>query len=164
MKTIVLVRHAKSSWENGDLADHERPLNNRGKQDAPKMAAIFSGRNIEPQTIYSSQAVRAFTTAKHFAEVLNYPVHDIMIREEIYSGYEKSVIKIIKKHSDDEDTIMLFGHNPTFTHLATYLTGEYFDNVPTCGVVCIDFDIDSWQEIENENGKLRFFDYPKKFK
>jgi len=161
MKTIILVRHAKSSWDNPDWSDFERPLNKRGNRDAPFIADVMKSKEILPDYIISSPAIRAKSTAIIFAKVLNYEQENIKFDLGIYEKGVNYIKKIISALDDHVSTAIIFGHNPDMTSLASYFTGEYFDNVPTCGVVCIDFEIDTWAKITNENGKLRFFLFPK---
>ncbi len=161
MKTIVLVRHAKSSWDNPDWSDFERPLNKRGNRDAPFMAEVIRSKGIVPDFILSSPAVRAKSTALYFAQQLDYDSKNIKFDLGVYEKGMAYVKKILSTFDDNHNIALLFGHNPDITSLSSYFTGEYFDNVPTCGVVCIDFEIDTWAKITNENGKLRFFLFPK---
>jgi len=163
MKTLLLVRHAKSDWGSGEFSDFERPLNNRGLHDAPFMAKIIHDKNIIPELIISSPAARALTTAKLFAVEFNYPIESIMKNNTIYNGSTKQLFDIINQTDDAVNTLMFFGHNPDITNLCCLLSGNIFDNIPTTGVVCIDFDITKWRQANNNNGKMRFFEYPKKF-
>lgn len=163
MKKLVLVRHAKSSWDNPEWNDFERPLNKRGHRDNPFMAELIAEKKIIPDMIISSPAMRAITTAEEFARQLGYDNSKIKHDINIYEKGPKYITKMLSEQSDDTNIIYVFGHNPDLTFLSSYLTGEYFDNVPTCGVVGIEFDIDSWKNIEKDNGKLLFFEYPKKY-
>jgi phosphohistidine phosphatase len=162
MKTLYLNRHAKSSWENPGLSDFDRPLNNRGKRDAPLMGKVLSEKVKSPQVIYSSPAKRAISTAKQIAESFGYSVDNIIQEQKIYEAVVSDIIKIISSTSDEYDTIMFFGHNPTFTMISNYLSHKYIDNLPTCGFVQINFDLEKWNEIEGNTGKLILFEYPKK--
>lgn len=164
MKTLIIARHAKSSWDNPEWTDFERPLNKRGFKDAPMIAEILKDKKIKPDLIYSSTAQRAITTAKIYSEILNFPQNDIIQDQNIYEQGNRYIIDLIKKTNNKINTIIVFGHNPTMTSLSTYFSGEYFDNVPTSGTVCIDFDFDKWKDVDKINGKLRFFEYPKKYK
>lgn len=165
MKTLYLVRHAKSSWDNAEeLSDRERPLNKRGKRDAPKMAVLLAERNIIPDVLVSSPAVRAYTTAQVFAQVFDLKTKDIQLEEDIYehgTSVEK-ILQIVQQLDDKHTSAMVFGHNPTFTELANCYSGTLIENVPTCGVVCIEFNVPTWKEVSEKNGKIAFFEYPKK--
>lgn len=161
MKTIVLIRHAKSSWDNPEWSDFERPLNKRGLRDAPFLADVLKAKGLNPDLILSSPAVRAITTAKIFAMHFDYNTIDIKIDVGIYEKGQKHIAKLIATIDNKKNTVFIFGHNPDITSLAGFLTGDYFENVPTCGIVCIDFEVDKWEEIPDLNGKLRFFTFPK---
>ncbi len=162
MKTLLIIRHAKSSWGNPNFQDFDRPLNNRGERDAPFMAKLISNKSIKPDVIVSSPANRAYATAIEFAKAFGYPEKKINMDKGIYSHGQGHILSILRNLASNINTICIFGHNPDLTYLATYLSGQLFDNVPTCGVVCIDFDVDVWGDIDNQNGTLRFFEYPGK--
>ena len=161
MKTIYLIRHAKSSWKDMSLRDYDRPLNKRGLRDAPFMADLLKEKGITPDAIVSSPANRAYTTACYFAKALKIEKENIIKEEDIYEAYHSTVLSIIQKQSDTIDTLLVFGHNPAFTNLANLFTKNYIDNVPTCGIVEIAASIKSWAELNEENGKVVNFLYPK---
>ncbi len=162
MKTLYLSRHAKSSWNNANMSDHARPLNDRGEQDAPEMGKRLRKRTPQPTIIISSSAVRAETTATILAEAIDYPISDLQIDERLYGAEANDVIGIIRELDDAIDCAMLVGHNPTFTNLINSLTGSQIDNVPTCGMAVLRFPINSWLKIGEMQGELLNFDYPKK--
>lgn len=163
MKTLVLVRHAKSSWDDPNLSDRERPLNKRGERDAPFMADLIKKINVIPDIIYSSPATRALTTSKMFASVFNYNIDKIEIKDSIYEFGFSQIINLIS-HSDNKfNTIFLFGHNPDITAVSSYLSNKHFENVPTCGVVGIEFDFERWDSMAKNSGKIKFYEYPKKY-
>lgn len=162
MKQLFLIRHAKSSWDDMSLSDFDRPLNKRGKRDAPKMGDFLREKSISPDLIVSSPANRALTTAKIIAEKVNYAINDIVERKSIYHAFPTDVIDVIHALPDDKNTVFLFGHNPTFTSLANKFGGVYIDNVPTCGVVALVANIDSWSEWNAHVSSLGNFYYPKK--
>ncbi len=164
MKTLLIVRHAKSSWSHSELSDFDRPLNSRGNHDAPLMGKAIRQHGIEPDLIVSSPAKRAITTAKFIARELNYEEAKIFEDRDIYGSGPKYILKLLSKTDDSHDTVMLVGHNPDLTYISAILSGKQFMNVPTCGVVCIDFDFDKWELIDGRKGNLRFFDYPKNHK
>src|SRR6187549_3048441 len=137
MKHLILVRHAKSSWKDSQLDDHDRPLAKRGEHDAPFMAKIFREKKMEPDLIVSSTAVRALTTAKEFAKKLDYKKEKILRLSEIYLAELDDLMEYVKGIDDDFKTVMLFGHNPSFTWFANYLTNGSIENIPTCGIVAI---------------------------
>lgn len=164
MKKLFLVRHAKSSWDYPELTDFERPLNKRGKKDAPLMGEVFIKLNINPDQIISSPAVRAITTARTISELINYPVELINTIEAIYEVGTRELFELIKSTDDKIKSLMIFGHNPSLTLLNNYISDKYIDNIPTCGMTAIEFDIESWEELKPESGKLKLFEFPKKYK
>ena len=113
--------------------------------------------------LISSSAVRAFTTAKFFAKALGMTEDDVYYEESLYLAGEYEALKVIQTAPDDYDTLFIFGHNPGFTYLANRLCDADIENVPTCGVVCITFDVDSWKDVNFGKGALKFFEYPKKY-
>lgn len=163
MKTLYLVRHAKSSWDNANLADFDRPLNKRGQKAAPFMAKLMSENNVQVDRIISSPANRALTTAETFCEVLGYPLEKIEQRIEIYEGGINQMLQIVREIPDSCSSAMLFGHNPTITSFANFISGEHLENIVTCGVVRIDLKTDFWQQTLMDSGKLVWYEYPKKY-
>lgn len=163
MKHLILVRHAKSSWKEPELEDHERPLGKRGERDAPYMAKIFRDKKIDVDLIVSSTAVRALSTAYEFAKKLDYKKENILRSSEIYNADTDALFDYVKALDDENSTVMLFGHNPIFTWFANALSNSNIENIPTCGIVTIDFDVKKWNEIAGGKGSLRFFEYPKKY-
>jgi phosphohistidine phosphatase len=162
MKTLYLARHAKSSWKHPELSDIERPLNKRGKRDAPYIGNLLKEKGVKPDILISSPAVRARKTAVVIAELIDYPKSKILIDENIYESSSTELIKIIQSFDDKYNSVMMFGHNPGFTMLNNYLTDSFIDNIPTCGVVGIRFN-SSWKNIDGDSGKAFFFIYPKLF-
>ena len=163
MKHLILVRHAKSSWKDSTLEDHERPLNKRGKREAPFMAKKFGEQKMKVDLIVSSTAERAMSTAKEFAKKLDYKAGKIVGDAELYLVEADELLAYVKKFDDDNKCVMLFGHNPGLTWFANYLTNGKIENVPTSGIVAIDFDVKSWNEIAEGTGIVRFFEYPKMY-
>lgn len=163
MKTLYLVRHAKSSWDERGISDHDRKLNPRGLRDAPKMGDILKNKQCQPDIIYTSSAKRAHTTAKIIAEKLQYPVKDIVVTNRIYEATTNDLVNILNEIDDKFESAMLFGHNPSFTVLSNLLTDKYIDNMPTCSVSVIDLNADTWDKVESGSGKLIAFEYPKKY-
>ena len=161
MKTIYLVRHAKSSWKFPDLDDFDRPLNKRGKRDAPVMGRFLKDRHILPDIILSSPANRTKTTAKIISESISYPKKNIVFDNNIYEASTMGLLGITGNADDAMMSIMLVGHNPSMTYFANMLANIRIDNVPTCGIVGISLNISSWKDIAEGCGKLMFFEYPK---
>jgi phosphohistidine phosphatase len=162
MKTLYLVRHAKSSWKQPELSDFERPLNKRGKNDAPLMGKILSDKGVNPALIVSSPAKRASTTAEKIAYEINYPKGKIVFDENIYEASGRSLMEIISRTEEKFNSLMMFGHNPGLTVLQNNLSGHFVDNIPTSGVVALQFN-SKWSEIRLNSGKFLFFEYPKKY-
>jgi phosphohistidine phosphatase len=162
MKTIYLVRHAKSDWGNANTGDFDRTLNARGMKAAPFMAALLKKKGILPDLIISSPATRALTTAELFCDTLDYPAEKIKPRIEVYRGGVLDLLKIVQQIPDTCESAMLFGHNPTLTEFSNLLAGSYIENVATCGVVKIELDIESWKSANPDGGKLAWYDFPKK--
>ena len=161
MKTLTLVRHAKSSWNHPQLADFERPLNKRGRRDAPRMGRRMAAHDLRPQTIVSSPAVRALTTAEVIASALGYHPSEIIPDERIYHAYSDQLLDVIRDFDASLQHVMLVGHNPGLTELVDQLAHAGIMNIPTCGIVVLGFPIDHWQDVSNGAGELLLFDYPK---
>lgn len=163
MKTLYLVRHAKSSWANLDQPDFERGLNDRGKRDAPRMGKRLKEREIHPDLMLSSPAKRALSTAKRIAEILGYPKEKIKTDRLLYHGDEDTILSVVRTINDKHNTVLLFGHNPGLTEFVNALAENevYIDNIPTCGVVAFNLPVDSWSDVIWKSGNLLLFDYPK---
>ncbi|WP_163339642.1 histidine phosphatase family protein [Desulfopila sp. IMCC35008] len=162
MKRLILIRHAKSSWTKPHLADIDRPLNKRGKRDAPFMAGRLHQMGIEPDLIYTSPAKRARKTAKHIAQGVGYPVEKIVRKGDIYTSDINILMAVIRGAPANVTTLFLVGHNYVLTELAEFFTGEVLINVPTAGIVAMHFNCDSWQMVNGGLADMDFFDYPKK--
>ena len=161
-KILHLLRHAKSSWKNPDLEDRDRPLNKRGRNNAPMMAARFSTRYPMPDQIFTSPAFRAFSTAELFASGLHASTSIISIVESLYAATADQLISNIREIDNQYQRVMLVAHNPEITSLVDILTGMYFENIPTCGLVSLELDSDSWADIAESPLRLIDFDYPRK--
>jgi len=146
MRTLLLVRHAKSSRDDPTLADKERPLNDRGMHDAPKMAKRLAKRDLKPDVILSSPAVRALTTAQLMADKLDYKAKDIVVDDRLYAATPETVLKVIRGLDKKPKSVMLVGHNPELAELAHRLSDSIAD-MPTCAVAEFVFDIGSWSEL-----------------
>ena len=163
VKTLFIIRHAKSSWDASNIDDFERPLNDRGKRDAPRMGKRLKEKDIQPTLLLSSPAKRALSTAKRIAKVLKYPKDDIKTDRRLYHADEETMLTIVRELKEKQDVVMIFSHNPGLTEFVNSLMdGELdIDNVPTCGVVAFKLDLDTWKDVDWGKGKLLFFDYPK---
>lgn len=164
MMNLFLCRHAKSSWSEPGLADKERPLNERGKNDAPLMGNILKNKQEFPDLIISSPAKRALKTAKLIAEKLDYKTKNIEVNKNLYMAGINEFIDVISHINKDHKNVMLFSHNYGITDFANYISNSDIQNIPTCGIVKISFVIKNWQEIQNTKGNLQYFIYPKMFK
>ncbi|MDY6790602.1 MAG: histidine phosphatase family protein [Thermodesulfobacteriota bacterium] len=162
MKTLYLVRHAKSSWKYPHLDDFERPLNKRGRKSAPLMGKILKKLKVAPDLVISSPANRAAMTARIIADKIKYPLDKIRYSEAIYHVSANALIHFIKQMDDAVNKVMVVGHNPALTDLANYFGGRSISNIPTCGIFCVDLDISLWAKISAHCGKLKFFEFPKK--
>lgn len=164
MKTLLLIRHAKSDWADSSLPDFDRPLNSRGVHDAPMMAEMVASKGITPDLIISSPAERAYRTAVLFSEEYNYP-HDLIEQQRtLYTSSIRDILDMITKIEDKRNTVFIFGHNPEITYTAAYLSNNKISEMSTCAVACIDFDVKSWTKINPKKAKLRFYEYPKHLK
>ena len=161
MKTLTLVRHAKSSWHDTDLSDRERPLNKRGLRDAPIMGRRAVEAGIRPSLIIASPAVRAWTTAKVFATELGYPVEFLQREDDIYLASLDRLLEVVASQDAGFNNLMLFGHNPGLTDFANYLSPGLTNNLPTAGIVSVEFDRDDWLLFERPKTELVAYDYPK---
>ena len=163
MKHLILVRHAKSSWKDSELDDHDRPLGKRGERDAPYMAKILRDKKMDVDLMVSSTAVRAFDTAKEFAKKLDYKKEKIVRASDLYLAEADGMLDYVQRLDDDYKTVMMFGHNPGITWFANLLSNGSIENIPTCGIVAIDFKVKSWSDVSSGSGSLRFFEYPKMY-
>ncbi len=162
MKRLTLLRHAKSSWGQPDLDDQERPLNQRGQRDAPIMGRRLLGHGVRPSLIITSPATRARQTSKLLAREIGYPIEFLQTEHSLYLADENSILELIELQEDTFSDIVLCAHNPGITQLANQLSDQSIDNMPTCGMLIIEADTDSWSKIAGSPRKFIAFDYPKK--
>ncbi|AFL81846.1 phosphohistidine phosphatase SixA [Aequorivita sublithincola DSM 14238] len=146
MKTLYLVRHAKSSWKH-DVDDHKRPLKERGEKDGRLVSKKVNEEIEPPQKIISSDATRAFSTAQFFKDALKISDSNFETNHDLYDFSGQNALRIIKSLEHDLDTIMIVGHNHAFTSIANMLGNRYIENVPTCGFVMLQFDEEKWSTI-----------------
>ena len=161
MKTLLLVRHAKSSWKDDSLPDHDRPLNKRGKRDVPEMGRRLADLVGTPDLIVSSPARRALATARIIAEETGYPVDGIREDERIYQAGQAEILDVLRGLDDVQDRVFLIGHNPGLTDLVNQLSEPPVDNVPTCGVVELRLAAERWADIARETIRREAFITPK---
>ena len=160
-KKLYIIRHAKSSWGNAHLSDFERPLNHRGENDAPDMGQRLAMEGVKPSLIISSPANRAITTAKVISAKIGYPVSDIREEERLYHASTGTIKTLLSRVADEHDTVMIFGHNPGLTYLIHEVSDFDLDNLPTCAVCGIEFEMESWKDIQTTRGSKFYYDYPK---
>ncbi len=161
MKILTLVRHAKSSWEDSNISDRERPLNKRGEHDAPMMGKRVVAAGIRPSLILSSPAVRAWTTAKILAQEIGYPREFLQRENSLYLASLDNIIDVLIAQDAEFNSVMIVGHNPGLTIFANYLSPGLTDNLPTAGVVSVGFEKDDWNLHSAPKTELLTYDYPK---
>lgn len=162
-KYLILVRHAKSDWGDPSLKDFDRPLNERGKRDAPVMAKRIAAKGIKIDAVISSTAKRAAKTAKAFIEELGIKDKHCYFTADLYLASPETFYKVIEAAGDDYDTIAVFSHNEGITYFANQLTDVRIDNIPTCGVFAVKIKCDHWKSFKDAPKEFWFFDYPKKY-
>ncbi len=162
MKTIYIIRHAKSDQSFGTLSDIDRPLNIKGYTDAHKISAAIKPKMFAPDAIITSPAIRAITTAFIFARSFEFNAACISIIPRLYQPDEDNYLDIIAQTDNKINTLLLFAHNPHITNTVNSLTAEVIEHMPTSGVVGISNDCDNWETFAASTGKLILFDYPKK--
>ena len=164
MKSLFLIRHAKSSWKDTSLRDFDRPLNNRGKKDAPMMGQKLIDMGMPAPYLVSSPALRAKSTALAFAQAYNISPNNIAYRSELYESDAEDLLQLIRQTPAQTNSLMLFGHNPEFTTLGNRLGNLNIYNIPTTGILALSFTVDDWSDLEFGDAHLKFFIYPKLFK
>ncbi|MBI3511766.1 MAG: histidine phosphatase family protein [Bacteroidetes bacterium] len=160
MKTLYLIRHAKSSWNTEGLDDIDRHLSYRGYSDAHEMAKRLKN-SIRESFIVSSPAVRALTTALIFSRHLDHDPSRIHIAKELYESDVNAYCNVIAGLPEEKHCILLFGHNPVITATANFFGGTELGDLPTCGIAGISFEEPAWKKISGSRGKLVLFDFPK---
>jgi phosphohistidine phosphatase len=161
LKRLTLLRHAKSSWKDGDLADIDRPLNKRGESDAPMMGRRLLARGARPSMILTSPAKRARRTARLIAREIGYPIEFLQREDELYLADPDTILAVLARLENSFNDVIVCGHNPGLTELANRLTGAGIDNIPTCGLVAMEADVRDWSALARGHCNLVFFDYPR---
>lgn len=164
MKTLIMVRHAKSDWGNETISDISRPLNSRGYSDAHILAKQLAQKIAPPQAWLTSPAIRAYSTALLFAEAFNFDLEKISINKKIYEASVKTLQGVVTDLPDDIETAFVFGHNPGFTKFFNQFSDAFADNIPTCGVISLSNDVLSWKDFLNTKVKNDYYLYPKEFR
>jgi phosphohistidine phosphatase len=163
MKTLYLIRHAKSGWSEPDTSDFERTISKKGKKDINTMGSYLSLTGVSPQLILSSCALRAQQTTDILAEKISYSGEKHYLQELYHTGLEE-IKEIISIQDEKIESMFIIGHNPQLHELANTLITEHISKFPSLGIIAIDFEIDSWEEIYTVKGSIDFFIFPKQFK
>ena len=161
MKTLTIVRHAKSSWDDMSLSDHDRPLKNTGIKRTSKVVKFLQSRDFSTDLILSSTAVRAYETARMIAEGIDYDINKILKRKSLYHASEEDIFTEVFSLDNSFNSVMLFGHNPTFTYFVNEFLTPEISNLPTTGTVSVKFDALKWEEIANAELSIDFYVYPR---
>ncbi|WPP49533.1 SixA phosphatase family protein [Catalinimonas niigatensis] len=162
MKSLFLIRHAKSSWDDASLRDFDRPLNARGKKDAPMMGKRLRQGGHMPDLMLSSPAVRTVSTAWAIADALQYSREKILTLDDLYHASPSEILNVLRRTKDTVDTLFLFGHNPGLTDFANAVCQEHIDNIVTCGVYALQLEMNSWKALSlDKKAVLLFYDFPK---
>lgn len=162
MRNIVLIRHAKSSWDNPNLADFDRPLGERGLKDAPDMAKELAKYQLPIDLVIASPSRRTTETLAYFSTALRIPDNKIVWDSTVYHSGTENLMRLISNLPDSIHYVVVVGHNPSMTDFANALESDtLIENVPTCGIVHVSGNWPSWQDIRKKKGKLELFIYPK---
>jgi len=162
IKTLLIIRHAKSSWDIGTLNDFERPLNDRGKKDAPAMAQKLIAKNISIDAFVASPAKRAKKTAEFFIEAYKREKEEIIFISKLYHAPAEVFFEVAESLDDKHNTVAIFSHNPGITEFVNMLTeNTKLDNMPTCGIFAVQLQSSSWKNFRKGKKEFLFFDYPK---
>lgn len=163
MKTIYLIRHAKSDWSDFNINDAKRGLSERGKKDIPLMANELHKKNIKPDLIISSSSNRTKLTVEGIFKRLNYST-EIIYNDELYLANPKTILSLIQNVNDKYKSIFVVGHNPGITDFANLMSDADIENIPTLGIVALKCEVKKWKECKYHDAKVEFFIYPKMFK
>lgn len=161
MKRVIIVRHAKSSWDDASIPDFERPLNKRGEHDAPEMAKRLADKKVDIDAFISSPAKRAKKTASLFAKEFGQSKDDLVLVDALYHAAPDQFYETIEKAPAKAKTIAIFSHNPGITEFVNSLTETRVDDMPTCAVYAVKADIKDWTEFRQAKREFWFFDFPK---
>lgn len=164
MKTLILVRHAKSDWGNENIPDLMRPLNERGYSDAQILAKQLAQKIPVPALWLTSPAIRAYSTALLFAEAFKYEPEKFILNKDIYEASVKTLQGIVTSINNEVETAFMFGHNPGFTKFFNQFSDAFADNIPTCGVISLSNDVLKWKDFLSTKTKNEFYLYPKEFR
>ncbi|HXU08123.1 MAG TPA: histidine phosphatase family protein [Blastocatellia bacterium] len=160
MKTLLLLRHAKSDWGDSSLRDFDRPLAERGERDAPRIGKALRKRGVTPDVIVASPAARAKATVQAAMKAAKVELN-VTFDESIYGASAAELMKIIRRLPDTSGCALLVGHNPGFEDLVGRLTGSH-ERMPTAALACIEFQIEHWNDVDDGKGKLVWLLTPKR--
>lgn len=163
MNTVYFVRHAKSSWGDMSLEDHERPLNKRGKRDAPYMAEQMLAREEKADLMITSSARRARATARCFRKAQELPKERLLVDKRLYHASIETILEVIQELPNEQKVIYLFAHNPGLTYIANHFSIKMIDNVPTTGVIKVVSKSAEWIDFDPNHASMQAFYYPKMF-
>ena len=161
MKQLILIRHAKSSWSDFSVQDFDRPLNERGKKDAPVMAQRLLAKQIAIDAFVASPAKRAKKTAEYFAKAYGGDKSAIRFIEELYLAEPPAFSEVVSGLNDDHNSVAIFSHNNGITDFANQLTHTRIDELPTCGIFAVTAGIKHWSEFTDAKKEFWFADFPK---
>ncbi|AAM71339.1 MAG TPA: phosphohistidine phosphatase SixA [Chlorobaculum sp.] len=162
MKTLYLVRHAKAGWKDPAQSDFDRSLTKQGRRQAEEMSERLRKKGITPERLISSPAHRALETAEIFADTLGIERREIVQKIEIYEGGIDALAVIVRSLADEDNTVMLFGHNPMISHFVQWLTAKPAEAMNTCGIAKIELDCDHWRDTAEGSGKLVWYKFPER--
>lgn len=161
MKTLLVIRHAKSSWKDPALTDLQRPLKKRGSHNAVEMAERLGQRQVTVEQVFCSPANRALQTVEHMAPILGIPGGQVEIASDLYTFDYAELMRYLRMLPDSYTDVALVGHNPAITDLVNFLTLEAIRNIPTCGVALLEMDIAEWRDLKAGVARLVHYDFPK---
>ena len=161
MRSLLIVRHAKSSWDDADMKDFDRPLNDRGRRDAPAMAKRLIKDGVSIDRFISSPAKRARQTAEFFAEAYGLKHREIHFIPDLYLATLEVFRTVVTALEDKDESVALFSHNPGITAFANILSTVRLDNMPTCAIFAVKAEADHWRDFLSSSPQFWFFDYPK---
>jgi phosphohistidine phosphatase len=160
VRKLYLLRHAQTLDRRADEKDIDRMLTPIGFQNANRMGMNLKNKKVQPDIIICSAAMRTQQTAESIAEHVSYDASKVHVNSEVYDASIRTLLNTVNNLKDEWQTVVLIGHNPSITYLAEYITGEAVGNMSTCGLVNVQFKLDSWQEVSEGNGVFKFYEYP----
>jgi phosphohistidine phosphatase len=160
MKRLTLIRHAKADWGDASQADVDRTLNERGHAEAPLIGERMNNCQLKPQIILCSPATRATETVIAIARTIDMPLSHILLEKDIYNASMSDLLEIVRNVDNDFEHIALLGHNPSLVNLSNYLSNKAINDMPTCGVLSLEFTTNSWDGLTPQSGTPVYFDYP----